>query len=129
VAGAGDSVRDGEALPDVSRLFDFIDHRDRIVFERDPAFAAAVGQQPLSSGAVSTGALAGHKVRRRAEKRPVQRRFRPQGVEKRGDPERPVLPGGGEVRLVDQALTGSDLEAARPADDDQTLDLRARRPR
>jgi hypothetical protein len=62
-------MRDSKAPPRMLRPFDFIDHCDRIVFERDPAFTAAIAERLFPSDTVVSRALASHQMRRWADKR------------------------------------------------------------
>jgi hypothetical protein len=69
------SVPDSEALPNVRGLFQFVDHRDRIILNRDAALAAGIEQELIASQAEFAGALARLHICRRGQIGPFELRL------------------------------------------------------
>src|SRR5262249_5532342 len=101
-------------------LFDLIDKRDGVIFERDAA-AFVAGEQRTRAKAEFASALALDEQRRRRQERPVEFFFASQQIEEFRALESFGFIGGGKVRLIDKPLARRDFETVGATDHEIAL--------
>src|SRR5690242_18857893 len=113
-----------KALPNMGRVFQFVDHRDGVILNRNPALAGSVYQELVVSEAELSRALFGRQVFRRAQIGPFKFRLFSQlvqGIDRRQStwlyPER-------HIRAVDKTDSRCDLQPARSAHPEHPFDSR-----
>jgi YVTN family beta-propeller protein len=125
-AASPSSVGDSESLADVPRTLQLVEDRDRVVFERDEALARRIDQELVARGPVASGPLARSDLGRRAEERPIEPlSLRAPHPERLASLQRFGLVRLRESGLVDELLSGRDLEAARATDEEDAFHVRA----
>ena len=75
------SITHGKAPADMLRLLHLVDHRHRIVLDRDATFSLTIRQQLIRPQSELAGALARKYVGRRREEGPFKARFIPKHVQ------------------------------------------------
>ncbi|PAV67320.1 hypothetical protein WR25_20365 [Diploscapter pachys] len=118
-AGFIASIGRGEAGVGMAVVFQFVDHRDRIIGEADPAVPGVVGHQRVTTQPEVAGAGTFENVGRGREEGPVDVAYAAQGIEEGHAALGKGLPLLWEFRRVDQGDTRRHLETARAAGEEQ----------
>ena len=105
-------------------MFEFVEHGDGIVFDRNPAAAVSSGQQLIGAEAEDAGAPARGDYRRRTEHGPVQCALPAQQLQSLARAFCRGFVCGRKGWRVDQLLAGGHFQRASPTYNEQARRLR-----
>src|SRR5690349_11686529 len=108
----------------MGRAFQFVDHRDGVILNRNPALAGSVYQELVVSEAELSRALSGRQVCRRAQIGPFKFRLFSQLVQSVDRRQSTWLYPERHIRVVDKTDSRCDLQPARSAHPEHPFDSR-----